>query len=41
MDAQVQGLTEALSPPWNGGVFAVVVDDGEVVVGDEVRLSDD
>ncbi|MDH3270924.1 MAG: MOSC domain-containing protein [Gemmatimonadota bacterium] len=40
MDAQVQGLTSALDPDWNGGVYGVVLDDGEVAVGDEVRLED-
>jgi MOSC domain-containing protein YiiM len=37
MDAQCPGLTAALDPHWNGGVFAVVMDDGEVEVGDEAR----
>lgn len=33
MDEQVQGLTTALSPDWNGGVFGEVLNDGEVAVG--------
>ena len=37
MDAQCPGLTAALDPDWNGGVYAVVLDDGEVRVGDEAR----
>ena len=37
MDAQCDGLRLALDPHWNGGVFAVVLDDGEVGIGDEVR----
>lgn len=40
MDAQCPGLTAALDPHWNGGVFAVVLNDGEVGVGDEVRWDD-
>ena len=40
MDAQVPGLTEALDPAWNGGVFAVVLDDGEVAVGDAALLEE-
>ena len=38
MDAQVQGLTAALDPDWNGGVFGVVLDDGEIRVGDGATL---
>ena len=37
MDAQCDGLRLALDPHWNGGLFAVVLDDGEVRIGDEVR----
>jgi MOSC domain-containing protein YiiM len=40
MDAQVQGLTGALSPPWHGGAYGVVLNDGTVRVGDEVVLED-
>lgn len=38
MDAQVHGLTKALDPDWNGGVFGVVLDDGEIRVGDDAAL---
>ena len=38
MDAQCPGLTAALGPEWNGGAFAVVLDGGEVQVGDAVTL---
>jgi len=38
MDAQVDGLTAALEPDWNGGVYGVVMDDGVVRVGDEAAL---
>ena len=34
MDAQCPGLTAALDPDWNGGIFAVVLDDGDIAVGD-------
>jgi len=37
MDAQCPALTDALDPDWNGGVYAVVLDDGEVAVGDSVE----
>ena len=40
MDEQCPGLTQALDPEWNGGVYGVVLDDGEVAVGDEVRLEE-
>lgn len=36
MDEQCQGLTAALYPGWNGGAFGIVLDDGEVKVGDGV-----
>lgn len=38
MDAQVDGLTAALDPEWNGGVFGEVLDDGVVRVGAEAAL---
>ena len=41
MDAQAPGLTAALSTPWNGGVYGVVLDDGEIAVGDEAALEDE
>lgn len=40
MDAQVAGLTNALDPEWNGGVFGVVLDDGEISLGDAVTLGE-
>lgn len=40
MDAQCPGLTAALDPDWAGGVYAVVLDDGEIRVGDPVSLED-
>lgn len=39
MDAQVDGFTAALDPDWNGGAFGVVLDDGDVSVGDPVSLT--
>jgi len=38
MDAQCPGLTAALDPDWRGGVYGVVLDDGEVTVGDAVSI---
>jgi MOSC domain-containing protein YiiM len=38
MDQACPGLRAALDPDWNGGVFGVVLDDGEVRVGDEATL---
>lgn len=40
MDAQVQGLTGALDPEWRGGVFGVVIQPGDVSVGDEAVLTE-
>ena len=39
MDAQVEGFTAALDPHWNGGAFGVVLNDGEVKVGDAVSIN--
>ena len=43
MDEQCPGLTSALDPHWRGGAYGVVLDDGDVAVGDSVsiRPSDD
>lgn len=38
MDAQVEGLSAALDPNWNGGAYGVVLDDGEVSVGDGASI---
>lgn len=38
MDEQCPGLRAALESGWGGGVFGVVLDDGEIRVGDPVRL---
>jgi MOSC domain-containing protein YiiM len=32
------GLKDALMPDWRGGVLGTVLDDGEIAVGDEVRI---
>ena len=37
MDEALDGLRAALRVDWGGGVFAEVLDDGEIAVGDEVR----
>ncbi len=38
MDQQCPGLTSALAPDWRGGAYGVVLDSGEVRVGDTVSL---
>ena len=37
MEAACQGLRDALSPHWRGGVHGSVVNDANIAVGDEVR----
>ncbi|MBV1917715.1 MAG: MOSC domain-containing protein, partial [Sphingomonadaceae bacterium] len=34
------GLMEALGPEWRGGVLGIVISDGEIAVGDEVRVEE-
>ena len=41
MDDALPGLQAALRPEWRGGVFAAVLDDGEIRVGDPVRWEDE
>ncbi|HUH01537.1 MAG TPA: MOSC domain-containing protein [Kofleriaceae bacterium] len=38
MDALHPGLRAALDPDWRGGFLGRVVEDGEIAVGDEVRI---
>ena len=38
MEALHGGLREALTPDWRGGFLGWVVDDGDIAVGDEVRI---
>jgi MOSC domain-containing protein YiiM len=40
MDEALPGLRAALAVDWGGGVFATVLDDGEISVGDEVAWCD-
>lgn len=37
MDEALPGLREAMTRNWSGGVFAEVLDDGEIAVGDQVE----
>jgi MOSC domain-containing protein YiiM len=41
MDAAYQGLRRTMGHPWRGGAFGVVLDDGEIRVGDQVTLEAD
>ncbi|MDA0737797.1 MAG: MOSC domain-containing protein [Nitrospirae bacterium] len=36
MEETLEGLEKAMWPNWGGGAFAEVLDDGEILVGDEV-----
>ena len=40
MDEACQGLRAALDPRWRGGAFGVVLDDGELAVGDPVTWAE-
>ena len=40
MDALRPGLRAALTPDWRGGVCGRVLTDGEIAVGDEVRIEE-
>jgi MOSC domain-containing protein YiiM len=41
MDAQVPGLTAALDPDWNGGVFGVVLSGGSLGVGNAAAFEEE
>ncbi len=38
MDEIRPGLRSALTPDWRGGVLGRVLNDGEIAIGDEVRI---
>lgn len=38
MDALHEGLRAALTPDWRGGFLGRVVEDGQIALGDEVKL---
>ena len=40
MDEAYQGLRAAMAERWGGGVYAVVLDDGPIGIGDEVAWDD-
>ncbi len=37
MEATIPGLKTAMAKDWRGGVFAEVLDDGQISIGDDVR----
>jgi MOSC domain-containing protein YiiM len=39
MDEALPGLRRAMADPWRGGAFGIVLDDGDIRVGDPVRLA--
>ena len=41
MDAAIPGLKAAIGKDWRGGVFAEVLDDGTITIGDDVRLTEE
>jgi MOSC domain-containing protein YiiM len=38
MDALHEGLRAALTPDWRGGFLGRVIEDGEIAVGDEIKV---
>jgi MOSC domain-containing protein YiiM len=38
MDALHEGLRAAMTPDWRGGFLSRVIEDGEIAVGDEIRI---
>jgi MOSC domain-containing protein YiiM len=38
MEDSLPGLQEALKPDWAGGVFGIILESGEIQVGDSVEL---
>ncbi|WP_373061502.1 MOSC domain-containing protein [Gemmatimonas sp.] len=40
MDEVCDGLQAAMRPDWGGGAFAIVLDDGEIAIGDTIGWDD-
>jgi|EndMetStandDraft_9_1072997.scaffolds.fasta_scaffold285713_2 MOSC domain-containing protein YiiM len=40
MEEITPGLKAALTPDWRGGVLGKVLDEGEIAIGDEVRIEE-
>ena len=41
MDEALPGLEKVMRPDWGGGAFAIVLDDGDINVGDEIMWVED
>ncbi|WP_411279914.1 MOSC domain-containing protein [Gemmatimonas sp.] len=40
MDEVCAGLQAVMRPEWGGGAFAMILDDGEIAIGDTIRWDD-
>ncbi|OYX51463.1 MAG: MOSC domain-containing protein [Sphingomonas sp. 32-66-10] len=40
MEALAEGLRAALTPDWRGGVLTMVIQPGEIAVGDSIRIEE-
>lgn len=40
MDEVYPGLQAVMRPAWGGGAFALILDDGEIAIGDAIRWDD-
>jgi len=40
MNALADGLRDALTPDWRGGICTMVIAPGEIAVGDEIRIEE-
>jgi len=40
MDEVCDGLQAVMRPAWGGGAFAMILDDGEIAIGDTISWDD-